>query len=476
MASRRDLYQSHQSSVRRLVAGMVLREADPAQSPLRRMGGAVFGSVMVAVLTLAVAGVIGVVSPGGNTSWQESGAVVVEEETGARFVWLADADRVFSLHPVDNLATAALLVGTSETVQVSAASLSGVPRGTRLGIAGAPDSLPAADRLLDAPWSLCSTAPESGTGDVVPDTVLVVGRSTSSGDPVGSGAVLVRDVQDGTLHLVWQGRQYPVPQEDAVLEGLTLRLQPQVAVGTAWLNALPAGRALAPEPAAGRGTASAGLPGAVVGEVRVVSSADGEQYYQVTSAGIEEITAVQSALLLADPTIRDTVYVGRPPEALPLSAAEANAVPRTELGDPQPADPPVDPPSPADVDSSESAVCASFDGATGLPTVSAQAAVADTPSAAVTSGVSADGTVLADRVVVEPGRGAVVSARASATATDGGLFLVTDEGVRYAVPSTDVLADLGYGGVDPVPMPSSLVARLPAGPELDPDDAVLPSR
>jgi type VII secretion protein EccB len=473
VASRKDLSQSYQSSVRRLVSGLVLREADPARTPLRRMGGAVFGSVMVAALTLAVAGVIGVVRPGGNTTWQTSGQVVVEEETGARFAYLPDADGTERLHPVPNLASGALLMGTATTVQVSAASLAGVPRGPRLGIPDAPDSMPAPDRLLGAPWTLCSTPPARGSGDEVPDTQLVVGRSTTSGDPVDQAAVLVRDVEDGSLHLVWAGHQYPVPQEDAVLEGLTYRTQPQVQVGTAWLNAMPAGNALVPEPAEGRGEPSA-LAGAVVGEVRVVGSGEGAQYYQVTREGIEEITAVQKDLLLADPSLTSTVYAGRAVEPVPLSAAEANSVPRAELAERTDADPPAQRPEPAAVTSAESTVCASFTGAAQLPEVSVQAEVAGTDIAAATGGVGADGAVLADSVVVAPGGGAVVLAQGSGTATTGGLFLVTDAGVRYPVPDEDTLAVLGYAGVTPVALPSSLVARLPAGPVLDVADARLP--
>ncbi|KQS73738.1 type VII secretion protein EccB [Modestobacter sp. Leaf380] len=476
MASRRDLYQSYQSSVRRLVAGVVLREADPAQSPLRRMGGAVFGSVMVAVLSLAVAGLIGVLSPGGNTTWQDAGAVVVEEGTGARFAWLADEDGVYHLHPVTNLATAALLMGTTEIVEVSPESLAGAPRGVRLGIPGAPDSLPAPDRLLGAPWTLCSAAPLPGSGSLVPDTVLVVGRSADSGDPVGGeAAVLVRVVQDGSLHLVLGGRQYPVPQEDAVLEGLSLRGANEVQVGAAWLDALPQGRALVPEPAEGRGEPSAVLPETRVGEVRYVDGGAGRQWYQVTRTGIQEITPVQADLLLADPAVRDTAYAGREPEALALPAAVANSLERTVAPEPTPLDPPAQAPSAAEVAGPDSSVCASFDGDSGLPTVSVQAVVDEGDSVVDSGGTTADGTVLADRVVVQPGAGALVSARGADGAVDGTLYLVTDEGVRYLVPSPEVQAVLGYGEVQPVVLPSSLVARVLAGPALDQDDARLPA-
>lgn len=63
----------------------------------------------------------------------------------------------------------------------------------------------------------------------------------------------------------------------------------------------------------------------------------------------------------------------------------------------------------------------------------------------------------------------------SPTATSGQVFLVTDEGRRYAVPDADVLGALGFADVSPVVLPESLVARVPAGPALDPQAARGPS-
>ena len=465
MASRRDLYQGYQFLVQRVVSGLVLRESDPAQSPLRRMGSTVFAGVMVAVLSLAVAGVIGVLSPGGNTTWQESGAVIVEEGTGARFVWLADEAGVFHLHPVANFASAALLTGGVDVVTVSAASLADAPRGQRLGISGGPDALPTPDRLVGAPWTLCAAPARLVSGEERPSTALVVGGASSGGSALGDQAVLVRDVELGTLHLVWHGHQYPVPDEGAALEGLTLRDEPQVQVGTAWLSGLPAGEPLQPEPVAGRGAPSTAVPGAVVGQVLVVRSAAGEQYYQVAADRIVEITPVQAAVLLAAPATAAEAYGGAAAQPLPLTAAEATAARRVELPDAVPTDPPATPPVMAETTGPQETVCAAFTGSGELPELSVGASV-DTTGAALTPRSSATGTVLADTVAVPPGRGALVEARASGEAGDGALFLVTDEGWAYPVPSADEAARLGYGAVESVPMPESLVARVPAGPAL----------
>jgi hypothetical protein len=72
------------------------------------------------------------------------------------------------------------------------------------------------------------------------------------------------------------------------------------------------------------------------------------------------------------------------------------------------------------------------------------------------------------RVVVRPGSAAVVAAVSTPDASPGAISLVTDLGMRYSVPSSEVLAALGYGSVTPVPVPADLLALVPSGPALDP--------
>ena len=73
------------------------------------------------------------IRPGGATSWKDGNAVIVEKETGTRYIF-----RDGQLHPVINYASALLALGTSaRTLQVSRNSLTGTPRGTQIGIASA---------------------------------------------------------------------------------------------------------------------------------------------------------------------------------------------------------------------------------------------------------------------------------------------------------------------------------------------------
>jgi hypothetical protein len=54
------------------------------------------------------------------------------------------------------------------------------------------------------------------------------------------------------------------------------------------------------------------------------------------------------------------------------------------------------------------------------------------------------------------------------------LSLITDQGVRYPVPSADVLTKLGYDATDIAPVPASIMQSIPQGPTLDPTAAMVP--
>lgn len=471
MATRRDQFQSYQFMVRRVVSALVLRETDPVQSPLRRMGGAAFGSVMLAALAVAVAGVVGVISPGGNDRWKAGGAVIVEKDTGSNYVWMPDSRGDYYLYPVANFASAVLLTNSAKTVRVSRNSLVGVPRGPQLGIRDAPDALPDPKRMLGAPWTLCSLPAKTISGEEIPNTALVVGRPTTKGVPISSKAILVRDTERGSLHMVWNGHQYQIPDEGPVLEGLTLRLHPKIRVGTAWLSALPAGKDLGPLRLSDQGSESTALPGARVGEIRAVLSGNNRQYYLVGRTKITAITVVQALIQLADPETR-LAYGGNDPVARPLSAADS--APRVDLPAAHPTDPPANQPRMAAVNSERSTVCASFAGPGLVPQVAVEAAVEGARIAHATQQRTFEGTVLADRIQVEPGWGTIVESMVSATAVVGSLYLVTDEGKRYPIPSNAVKSALGYRNAAPVQMPASLVARIPSGDALDPELAKAP--
>jgi hypothetical protein len=72
-----------------------------------------------------------------------------------------------------------------------------------------------------------------------------------------------------------------------------------------------------------------------------------------------------------------------------------------------------------------------------------------------------------ERITVPPGGGALVRALAADGGTGGAtIYLVTDTGTKYRVPTSDDLAALGYSAGEAVALPSPLLAMVPTGPDL----------
>ncbi|RIV37620.1 type VII secretion protein EccB [Micromonospora radicis] len=458
MPSRQDQLHSYQFTIQRVVAALVLRETDPPQSPLRRLAGAALASVLVAAIGLGGSALYGLFV-GGGAKWRDSGAVIVEKESGARFVY-----RDEKLHPVLNYASALLITGAQRprTVLVSRRSIDGVPRGLPLGIADAPDSLPAPGRLATAPWTVCSVHPPPAGGGR-PRSVLTVGAA-ADGRPLGAEALLLRD-PGGRLHLVWQQRRHLIRDADRVLAALATTRSRAVPVAAALLNTVPAGRDLAPLDLPDLGEPSTRVTDARIGDVLLVTNSGGaRQYAVVLRDGLAGITELQAAVQLARTGQREPeqISLGRF-ATLPQSA---------DLAPGGPDAPPGTPPRLATVDSP--VLCAQVGDDTGAVDLRLGGDLPDLTTAAPT-GRGSGGPVTAEQVLVEPGRGALVESVASPGATGGAISVVTDLGRRHVLADAEVSAMLGYGQVRPVRLPAGLVSLIPAGAALDPRAARQPA-
>ncbi|MEV4199731.1 type VII secretion protein EccB [Micromonospora globbae] len=452
MPSRQDQLHSYQFTVQRAVAALVMRETDPAQSPFRRLAGAALASVLVAAIGLGGFALYGLFA-GGGSAWRDPGAVIVEKESGARYVY-----RERKLHPVLNYASALLIVGAERprTVLVSRRSIDGVPRGLPLGIADAPDSLPAAARLSGAPWTVCSLPP-ADAGRAVPRSALLIGTDTAGGRELGDEALLLRH-PDGGLHLVWHDQRHRIRDTNRVLAALATTRARAVPAAPALLNALPAGADLAPPPVPSLGEPSARVPGARIGDVYLVrNSGGGRQYAVAVRDGLSGVTELQAALLLA------RTGQGEPE---PISLGRFAALPAApDLTPAGPDAPPASPPRLASLDGG--GLCARVGGDAAVAQVRVGVALPDLAGAPRT-GAGTAGGVRADHVVVAPGRGAVVEAVPAPGATGGAISVVTDLGRRHAVTDRGVLAMLGYRDVRPARLPAGVVSLVPAGATLDP--------
>ncbi|SEF80632.1 type VII secretion protein EccB [Nonomuraea solani] len=460
MHSQRDLYQAYRLTIQRI--GLALLRAQPNQPewPLRRQNIGFLAGIMVAVLLCVGFAVYGLLRPGGTKSLENPGTLIIERETGARFVYSQDQRRLI---PVANYASARLVLGEGQVKErvVAREALTKYERGAAIGIPDAPDSLPTPANLTKGPWSACVQERAEPTGRK-PYVTLVAGREIG-GTPVAEGDALLVDV-GGQTWAVWRGTRMRVAA--GIARGLTAATP--AAVPVTWLNALPEGPDLAAPPIAGRGRPVAGPGGkaAAVGQVfRAGAVAGGEaRWYVLLGDGLAPITQGQATLLLSDPDSR-AAYGGGAVKEIAVDAATANAAPRSRTKPPADGLPAVMPRMTA------------YDPANPLCVVYAETGTGST-RVRLTTGARlpeprGDAT---DLVRLPPGRAVL----AGVLPGDGQLtavqsyYLITPEGRRYAVPGTDVLAKLGYAAAQAAPVPANVLQLIPEGPVLDPARAAKP--
>lgn len=463
MATRRDQLQSYQFLTQRVISAFVMRETDPAQSPLRRGIGAVFAGIMIAVVVGAGFGVYGILTKVGTDSWKADGSVVIEKETGASFVYFDG-----QLHPALNYASAMLAAGrpNPHVFRVASKPLSRVPRGVTVGIPGAPNSLPGPKNRVGLPWTMCATPRTDSVGRAIRTVTLAVASAPTDGRRFAEEALLVRDSTSGTIYLVWHGKHHQVQQAKIVVPALFGAVVTVVPVGTAWLNSLPTGADIAPITVNDRGTPSPAVPGRIIGDVLIAPTGVGPQYYLVFDDGIAAITALQETILAAQFPVR--------PVQVELSRATAAKVSKRVVDPGADVAPPKSTPAlvqPAETD----LLCAATTDARGTPEIWIGGTVTGLDAGTPTGSATRDGIRLVDHVFVPPGRVAIVRVLGSPNAQSGAYYLVTDLGIRYSVPSVAVLQMLGYLPEHAVDVPASLVTRIPAGPALDPEAATKPA-
>jgi ESX secretion system ATPase EccB len=451
MWTQKDRIQAYQFLRRRLVSALVAADANDPVSPSKRLILGTAIGIAVAVLASAVFGVIGLLAPARAEKWRQGGQVIVEKETGARFIIGADG----LLHPVLNYASARLLAGSEggAAVTVPAKTLSGVPRGVGVGIAGAPDSLPETGRLHAGPWTRCTRkSPDRPAVDAPISTVLlgqIAGGAVLSGD-----AAVVAGLSTGELFLLTGGHRHRLPDAPAVV-ALGLSSADLLTVASPWLNTIPAGRDLRTVTVSG-----AGGPGPAVGSTatrigQVLVTGAGELYL-VRADGLAVTTETEALLVLGGPG-GAAAYPGDRPHPLPVAAADVAAAPRAASARGYPARLP----KPVPV-SPYATVCADGQRITvgvGLPL----------PAGAAPITTNAPGA--ATEVYVPGGHGAVVAEQPAPGASSGTVYVITDTGMKYPVSGDEARGALGYGGVRPVGVPAAVLALFPTGVTLDPAQA-----
>ena len=462
MRTRRDQVQAYRFVTRRIVSALLSGDPETNDLPMRRLGMAIFGSVLVAAIVLGGAGAYGQLT--GNAAPLEANTLVIERETGATYVY---ADGL--LHPTLNYASARLIVNEAEPAvrTMSQASIKDRPRGRTVGVVGAPDDLPDRKSLVGLPWSVCD----------VPDpadprrsgTRLVIDRPLSGGTPLTDGAVLVE--VDGARYLLTGNVRHRIVGDQQALVALRMAGAATLTVGQQLLNAVPAGPPLREPRLDGyrqlSGVSVADRP-ARIGDVFRAAG----QHYVMTRQGLASIGEITALLLLGDG--------GEIIDITPDQAGQLLTDQRLDEGTPQKL------PALHEVRTGQTVICATYRATAPNGPLTTTLEVFDRAPAELTADAGVpvrqgarDAVRTAESVLLPGGKGALVQAavgagEGGAAAPGSTVYLVSAQGVRYPLGtrSGDAMTALGYGGVTPLAVPASLLALIPTGPALEREDAL----
>ncbi|OLF17631.1 type VII secretion protein EccB [Actinophytocola xanthii] len=443
MYGRREQVEAHSFLVSRIIAAVLRTDPDAPARPLRRTTSGLLGGIGIALLVVAITLIVTLFFGGGSDKWREPGTLIVDEDSGNRYL-LVDG----RLRPVLNYASARLLVeGEPPVATVSGDDLADTPQGAPIGIPGAPDSVPSANASAQ-PWTVCSGVPEDGeNAAAVGVTVGAAAGVTAFG---ADEAVLVR--VGGQQYLAWQGTRLRLTAE-WVPRALGLDPDAAIPVDSAWLNTLPAGPDLGSPPVVhgGPGPAVAGQD-TTLGQLVSVPDAVGDKAFVVAESGLMPVSTTVATLLGADPDLDLAPTITLTPAELAAERVLAAPVWQAELP-PRP---------PSAMDTSVRVPCVRWE-SDRVALVSAEGLAGVAVNG---EGLTRDGRV-ADRVEVVPGAGVIARTRPAPGVPGAGVYLITETGAKFPVADGAAAEALGLSLESAELVPAELLALLPTGPVLE---------
>ncbi len=418
--------------------------------PLRAQSLSFVAGCMLAVVVIAVCAVLALLRPHGGLG---DAAIVVSRESGALYVRVDD-----TLHPVLNLSSARLVAGTAARPEiVSEAAIDRAKRGPLLGTPGAPAVIAAPLTDEESAWTVCDEA----------TTTVIAGRTEGIDPRARQPRVLVtpRSESAATTYLLYDGWRAEVDlRNPAVVWALRLDgIEPRP-VSRALLDAIPEAPPIGPPHVPGAGGLGA-VAGLRVGTVVRVTRADATDYFVVLADGVQRIGEVAADLIRITDSQGSREVVAASPDVVGnvplLDSLQVSTFPQ-RAGTPIGA-------------SDDGVLCAQWlpQGPKTVLWVGDSIPVTTNSNPTVLVQADAEGPNL-DSVAIPPGRSAYVRAAGiTGNGRDTGpLYLMTDSGALFGMRDENTGKLLGIQAA-PVPAPWPVLSRLPRGPELSRDSALV---
>lgn len=474
--------------VQRIEQGFISRDVRGFASPFIKEPTAFAVGLAIGALVIAAALVMSLFAPASRAG----DAKILATKAGARYV-VVDG----RVHPVTNLSSARLIVGSPDNAKTVADSeLGKYPRGQLMGIPGAPDEMVARSDS-DSQWAVCSQYDASSelsltrTANVA--TVVIAGSDaiTAGANSVGDGTALLvaankpsseadSDDEDSTsgkeLWLLYKGRRISVTDSSSALQSVLGVAKDDtddvVSISDDLLDTIPEQQPFTQPSITREGQSSSALPQFSIGGVLTTNGVGGQEHWLVLDDGVQRIGPFVAQLLAA--------YGA--PVSNDVSIGEISSAPRrtsVDLGA-YPWDVPkvVNAPDTVCFDWSRTGEAAAVSTLIAEPGVPMSQSARDD---AITLLPARDSTPQADVFYTAPGKGwlTVATGTDAKSHTAGQLWWISDAGVRYAIGAeggnddkiANVLKMLGLSGVEPQLVPWSIMRLLPEGPTLVPSAA-----
>ncbi|MGJ6127115.1 type VII secretion protein EccB [Mycolicibacterium sp. Y3] len=454
----------------RVEKAMIRRDTKDLETPHRNQSMGMFSGVAFMALLCVVGIIVAKISP--QSSQRDAKFIVTA--SGSPYV-----DYGGALHPVLNLASARLILGSPQFAKpVKDAVLDTRPRGQTMGILhGAEMLTPRSDDT--ARWTVCDThgSSLSLTTSRAVTTTLIAGQAELHGhkELAVPTAVAVRDPDTaGQVWVLWGNRRATVSGDDKAAQavlGLTPAIMGDAApISRGLLNAITPAPPITSPFIADRGAPSAAVPGMKNGDIVRSRSVTGDNVFTaVFGDGVQEIPTFVADLLAAAGSAVTTT----PPSGL-LSAPRVQHVDVDSF------------PSQAPVYVQSPVLCwtwsrgANDAAASTKLTIGDQLPISSGDVSQIVPLLDATGIEQAQQAFTAPGKGWYVRVTGEGRTSESReqLLWIDDKGVRYAIGlegnSYDgTVAALGINQKPPLLIPWSIAKLYGQGPTLSKTDAMV---
>lgn len=468
--------------LRRLEHALIRGDSRMIHDPMRGQMRALIVGLVIGILITGACGVLAFFKPSpaiGNAS------ILLSKHGGAMYVRIGD-----NVHPVLNLASARLIAGKPEDpAAVDEKKLGALPRGSVVGIIGAPNAIYGGDDMATSHWTVCDefTTPDirESTGSARVVTTVLANKPVLGKDIRAASPADMLLVQSGNrVFLIYDGVRAPIdPTDPVVMKALHLEQVPLRDMSVGLLNAFPQVAPVKRIVIDGMGDWSNNQAlrssGARIGSIVETEDSGGKHLFVVLRDGIQPVSpATADIIRYGDPTgqIRE---IRQLPPVVASDTPTVHVLPTDQYPQVTPVIAPVEP---------DRVVCQAWEKDNAAPEASMRLLIGHRlpiPNGAVPVKLAtADGNGPGlDQVYLQPGTGEYVAATGGEkdSRAYGQQFYVADSGQRYHIKDFDAANALGVTGWEPPTgkethpqdAPWTILKLLPAGPELSKQAALI---